>query len=105
MSRPDWLMWIPNRIWAWDFTHYTRARRAPLAILDVVARKWIDTLVRAEESSTQVEVVFTAALRAEGCSSSATPSRPKRCAPRWPAAGPRRWPTWSPPGRCRCCSR
>lgn len=63
---PDWLEWKPNRIWAWDFTHFTRARRAALAILDVVSRKWIATLVCAEESSTQVEVVFTAALRAEG---------------------------------------
>ncbi len=63
---PDWLEWKPNRICAWDFTHFTRARRAALAILDVVSRKWIHTLVCAEESSTQVEVVFTAALRAEG---------------------------------------
>lgn len=63
---PDWLEWKPNRIWAWDFTHFSRARRAAVAILDVVSRKWIATLVCAEESSTQVEVVFTAALRAEG---------------------------------------
>jgi putative transposase len=63
---PDWLEWKPNRIWAWDFTHFTRARRAAIAILDVVSRKWIATLVCAEETSTQVEVCFTAALRAEG---------------------------------------
>ena len=62
---PDWLEWKPNRIWAWDFTHFTRARRAAIAILDVVSRKWIATLVCAEESSTQVEVCFTDALRAE----------------------------------------
>jgi putative transposase len=63
---PDWLEWKPNRIWAWDFTHFTRAKRAAVAILDVVSRKWIATLVCAEETSTQVEVVFTAALEAEG---------------------------------------
>ena len=63
---PDWLEWKPNRIWAWDFTHFTRARRAAVAILDVVSRKWIATLVCAEETSSQVEVVFLDALRAEG---------------------------------------
>jgi putative transposase len=63
---PDWLEWKPNRIWAWDFTHFTRAKRAAVAILDVVSRKWIATLVGAEETSTQVEVVFTNALAAEG---------------------------------------
>ena len=63
---PDWLEWKPNRIWAFDFTHFTRAKRAAVAILDLVSRKWISTLVAAEESSTQVEVVFTDALAAEG---------------------------------------
>jgi len=63
---PDWLGWKPNRIWAYDFTHFTRARRAAIAILDVVSRKWLTTLVVAEESSTQVEVAFTAALKEEG---------------------------------------
>jgi putative transposase len=62
---PDWLEWKPNRIWAYDFTHFTAARRAALAIIDVVSRKWLTTLVCAEESSVQVEVAFTAALAAE----------------------------------------
>jgi hypothetical protein len=30
--------------------------------MDVVSRKWLFTLVSAEETSTQVEVAFTAAL-------------------------------------------
>jgi len=63
---PQWLEWKPNRIWAWDFTHFTRAKRAAIAILDVVSRKWVATLVCAEESSTQVEVVFLDALQSEG---------------------------------------
>ena len=42
---PDWLVWAPNRIWIWDVTHFTRARRVCFAIVDVVSRKWIDTLV------------------------------------------------------------
>jgi putative transposase len=56
----------PNEVWIWDCTHFTRAKRAVLAIVDVVSRKWIELLVSAEETSTQVQVVFTAALEAEG---------------------------------------
>jgi transposase InsO family protein len=62
---PDWLEWKPNRVWGYDFTHFPRARRAAVAILDLVSRKWITTVVSAEETSTQVEVAFTAALEAE----------------------------------------
>jgi putative transposase len=62
---PDWLEWKPNRIWAYDFTHFTRAKRAAVAVLDMVSRKWIATLVSPEETSTQVEVCFLAALEAE----------------------------------------
>jgi putative transposase len=62
---PDWLEWKPNRIWGYDFTHFTRAGRAAIAILDIVSRKWLGTVLSAEETSTQVEVAFTAALEAE----------------------------------------
>jgi putative transposase len=62
---PDWLEWKPNRIWAYDFTHWSRARRASVAILDVVSRKWLATLTSAEETSTQVEACFLTALAAE----------------------------------------
>jgi putative transposase len=63
---PDWLEWKPNRVWGYDFTHFTRARVAAVAILDIVSRKWIGTVVSAEESSSQVEVAFTDALGLEG---------------------------------------
>jgi transposase InsO family protein len=63
---PDWLEWKPNRIWAYDFTHFTRARRVAVAVMDVVSRRWLTTLVSAEETSTQVEAAFTAALAGEG---------------------------------------
>jgi transposase InsO family protein len=63
---PDWLEWKPNRIWAYDFTHFTRARRAVIAVLDMVSRKWVATLCSPEETSTQVEACFLAALEAEG---------------------------------------
>ena len=63
---PHWLVWAPNRIWIWDVTHFTRARRAVFAIVDLVSRRWIDTLVSVEETVTQVVVIFERALEAEG---------------------------------------
>ncbi len=72
---PEWLEWVPNRIWAWDVTHFTRARRVAFAIVDVVSRKRIATLVSLEETSTQVRVVFDAALAAEGLDHLLTPQR------------------------------
>lgn len=63
---PDWLVWAPNRIWIWDVTHFTRARRAVFAIVDMVSRRWIDTLVSTEETATQVVVIFERAVEAEG---------------------------------------
>ncbi|MCP4224310.1 MAG: transposase family protein, partial [Actinomycetia bacterium] len=62
---PDWLVWEPNRIWIWDVTHFTRAKRCVFAIEDMVSRRWISTLVSPEETSTQVRVVFDQALIAE----------------------------------------
>jgi putative transposase len=63
---PDWLEWKPNRVWGYDFSHFPRAHRAAIAILDIVSRRWIGTVLSAEETSTQVEVAFTEALQAEG---------------------------------------
>jgi transposase InsO family protein len=63
---PDWLEWKPNRIWAYDFTHFTQAKRAVIAVLDMVSRKWIATLCSPEETSTQVETCFLAAMESEG---------------------------------------
>lgn len=62
---PQWLVWEPNRIWAYDFTIFPRAYRAVVAILDVVTRKWIETVCSVEETSTQVEVAFTQALETQ----------------------------------------
>jgi len=63
---PDWLEWAPNRIWCYDFTHFSRAKRCVIAVLDVVSRYWLATLVSAEETSTQVEVCFLDALDSQG---------------------------------------
>ena len=63
---PDWVRWERHQIWSYDITHFPRAGRVAYAILDVVTRKWLATLVTVEETATQVEVVFCDALDAEG---------------------------------------
>jgi len=72
---PEWLVWAPNRIWIWDVTHFGRARRCVFAIVDMVSRKWIATLVSVEETATQVAVVFDLALIAEDLTELITPER------------------------------
>ena len=62
---PEWITWKPNAVWCYDFTHFTRARRVAVAVMDVVSRRWLATLVSAEETSTQIELAFTAALAEE----------------------------------------
>ncbi|BBX74613.1 transposase family protein [Mycobacterium shinjukuense] len=63
---PGWLVWEPNRIWIWDATHFTRAGRVCFAIVDLVSRKWIDTLVSVEQTATPVQVLLGHALEIEG---------------------------------------
>ncbi|MCL4413538.1 MAG: integrase core domain-containing protein [Actinobacteria bacterium] len=63
---PDWVEYRPNQIWIYDTTHFTRARCALTVIEDLVSRKWIADILSSEETSTQVEIVFTDALAAEG---------------------------------------
>ncbi len=65
---PDWVSFRPNSVWGWDVTHFMRCRRSPycFGIVDLVSRKWIATLLAAEESATQAKVVFLDALEAEG---------------------------------------
>jgi len=63
---PEWVEYTPNSIWIYDVTHFPRAGMAVLIIEDLVSRKWITEVVSVEETSTQVELAFTAALEAEG---------------------------------------
>jgi putative transposase len=63
---PEWVSYTPNSIWIFDTTHFTRAGMAVLIIEDLVSRKWITQIVSSEETHTQVELAFTAALEAEG---------------------------------------
>ena len=62
---PDWVCYTPRSIWIYDTTHFTRAGVAVTVIEDLVSRKWLGEVVSAEET-TQVQVVFTDALEAEG---------------------------------------
>ena len=73
--RPAWLVSEPNRIWISDVTHFSRARRCVFAIVDMAGRRWITTLVSAQESSSQVVVVFDQALQVEGLVESLTDER------------------------------
>jgi transposase InsO family protein len=63
---PDWVEYRPNSIWIYDTTHFTKAKVAVTAIEDLVSRKWIADVVSAEETSTQVQIVFADALESEG---------------------------------------
>lgn len=63
---PQWAELVPGVIWIYDFTHFAASGRCAVAVLDVVSRLWLSTVVSAEETSTQVEVAFTRALIADG---------------------------------------
>lgn len=64
---PDWVTYTRNQIWIYDTTHFAGCPDVgATAILDLVTRKWLATIVSVEETSTQIEVVFTDALDAEG---------------------------------------
>ena len=62
---PDWASYRPNSIWIHDLTHVTRCGMTVLIIEDLVSRKWLTHLVSVEETHTQVENAFMAALEAE----------------------------------------
>jgi len=64
--------WQRNRIWIWDASHFTRARRVAYAIVDVVTRYWIGYLLTTEQSSTQVQLLFARALEDQGLLDPAT---------------------------------
>jgi len=63
---PEWADYRPNSIYIYDTTHFPAAGVAVTVIEDLVSRKWIADIVSAEETSTQIEIVFTDALEAEG---------------------------------------
>jgi putative transposase len=64
---PEWAELVPGVITIYDFTHF---RGVPswcaIAVMDVVSRYWLATVVSPEETSTQVEVAYTRALHTLG---------------------------------------
>jgi len=60
------ISWEKNRIWIWDATHFTRAKRVAYAIVDVVTRFWIGYLLSSEQTHTQVQLLFAQALADQG---------------------------------------
>ena len=69
---------LSNKIWCWDVTHfeYPRAKRAAFAIVDVVSRRWIDTLVSIERDlHPGPSQTSTERWRTEGLAELITPER------------------------------
>ena len=56
---PQWVRWERHQIWIYDIGHFPAANRVAYAVMDVVTRKWLATVVSAEETAAQVEVLFT----------------------------------------------
>lgn len=65
---PAWVEYRPCQVWAHDFSAFARAGRDALAILDLVSRKWITTLLvpRGRGESIHVQAIYTRALELEG---------------------------------------
>lgn len=64
---PDWVEPVPGQIFVYDFTHFRGLPTwATIAVLDVISKLWLSTVFSPEETSTQVENAFIAALDADG---------------------------------------
>jgi len=63
---PEWVDYRPNQVWGYDFSAFPAAGTSALAILDLVSRRWIDTMLCPEATHVQVQVLFTRALEREG---------------------------------------
>lgn len=63
---PDWVTYAPNEMWIYDCTHFTRCAAAVVVIVDMISRKWLATVTSVEETSTEVQAAFWAALDGEG---------------------------------------
>jgi transposase InsO family protein len=64
---PEWVELVPGQIFIYDFTHFTGLRGwCAIAVVDVISRYWLSTVLSPEETSTQVQSAFIAALEADG---------------------------------------
>jgi hypothetical protein len=63
---PEWATYRRNSIWIYDATVFSSCRDvSAVAVMDLVTRKWISTVVSAEQTSIQVQAAFGDALDAE----------------------------------------
>jgi putative transposase len=74
---PEWTQWRRNQLWCWDMSQFERcpAAKYAYAIVDLVSRKWIATILACEATGVQVRVLFTKALTAEGLLSDTVAAR------------------------------
>jgi transposase InsO family protein len=65
---PEWVEPVPGQLWIYDFTHFKAlgGTWCAIAVEDMVSRYCLALELYAEETSTQVEVAFIAALEADG---------------------------------------
>lgn len=65
---PEWVTYRPNQVWAHDFTSFPRAGRDALAVMDLVSRKWLRTLLVPHQrgEAEHVTAIYTGALDDEG---------------------------------------
>ncbi len=63
---PGWASDTPDLIWIEDSTHLPSAGMTALFVADLVCRRWLSTVVSAEQTHTQVQLAFEQALDAEG---------------------------------------
>lgn len=64
---PSWVELVPGVIYIYDFTHFSGLPGwCAIAVIDVVSRYWLSTVVSPEETWVQVQNAFIAALEADG---------------------------------------
>lgn len=64
---PQWAELVPGVIYIYDFTHFAGLKGwCAIAVVDVVSRYWLSTVLAPEETWVQVETAFIAALQADG---------------------------------------
>ena len=64
---PEWAELTPGVIYIYDFTHFSGLKGwCAIAVVDVVSRYWLSTVLAPEETWVQVQNAFIAALEADG---------------------------------------
>lgn len=65
---PEWAEWKPNQLWCWDASQFERclAAKYAYAIIDLVSRLWVATILVPDPNGIAVRILFTKALEAQG---------------------------------------